>query len=138
MLKRITLALLGAVSFSAAAKADITETLYYTTFGGGENVWKVTGSYNGNGTVGNGTFSLTGDTGIAATPGADGIVLNPNNGQLLVGGQGNAIFQVNPTTGTFTSAAPNMSAFEITVDPGKNVVWAGGQEGNDFRISSTP
>src|SRR5579863_3409459 len=134
------LALFATVSYVGMAHAGaISETLFYTTFNGGSpDVWKVTGTYTGNGTSGNGTFTLSGDTNIATTPGADGIVLNPNNGDLLVGGQGNAIFQVNPTTGAFTSAAPGMSAFEVTVDPNKNVVWSGGSEGSDGRISSTP
>jgi len=50
--------------------------------------WTTTASYSGNGTAGNGTFSVAAGTGIAATPGADGLVFNPNNGFLLVGGQG--------------------------------------------------
>lgn len=125
--------------FASVASADpVSETLFYTTFSGGQNIWKVTGTYTGNGTAGNGTFSLSNDTNIASTIGADGIVFNPNNGQLLVGGQGNSIHQVNPSNGTSTSAAPGMSAYEITVDPNKQVVWSGGQEGGDNRISSTP
>jgi len=77
-------------------------------------------------------------TGIAATPGADGLVFNPNNGFLLVGGQGNSIAQVNPANGSFTTAAPGVNAYELTVDPNKHVVWSGGSEGGDNRISSTP
>jgi hypothetical protein len=113
----------------------VSDTLFYTTFAGGENVWKVTATYTGNGTSGNGTFSLSGDTNIASTPGADGIVLNPNNGQLLIGGQGNAVHQVNPATGTFTTATPNVNAFQLAVDPSKNVVWASGIPG---AVSSVP
>jgi hypothetical protein len=125
--------------FVSIASADpISETLFYTTFSGGQNIWKVTGTYTGNGTVGDGTFSLSNDTNIASTNGADGIVFNPNNGQLLVGGQGNSIHQVDPSNGAYTSAAPGMLAYEIAVDPNKQVVWSGGQEGGDQRISSTP
>jgi PEP-CTERM motif len=123
---------------SIASAGPVSETLFYTTFSGGQNIWKVTGTYTGSGTAGNGTFSLSNDTNIATTNGADGIVFNPNNGQLLVGGQGNQIHQVNPSNGTNTSAAPGMSAFEITVDPNKQVVWSGGQEGGSPYISSTP
>jgi hypothetical protein len=132
--------LLATIGFAAAANAGpVSDTLYYTTFNsGGQDVWKVTGSYTGNGTSGSGTFALTGDTNITSTPGSDGLVFNPNNGMLLVGGQGNAIYQVNPTTGAFTSAAPGMNVFELAVDPNKNVVWGGGSEGGDNRISSTP
>jgi WD40 repeat protein len=109
---------------TAAQAGPVDATLYYTTFNGGQNVWRVQGIYTGNGTAGNGTFTLGGDTNIASTGGADGIVLNPNNGQLLVGGQGNAIHQVNPLTGTFTTAIPGVATFHLAVDPGKNVVWA--------------
>lgn len=121
---------------TTGAMADpVVVPLYYTTFSGGQNVWRVLGTYTGNGTVGNGTFTLTGDTNIASTGGADGIVLNPNNGQLLIGGQGNSIHQVNPVTGTFTSSSPGVNAFHLVVDPNKNVVWASSIPG---ALSSTP
>jgi WD40 repeat protein len=111
--------------FSGAATAGPVDIpLYYTTYSGGQNVWKVQATYTGDGTIGNGTFTLSGDTNIASTGGADGIVLNPNNGQLLVGGQGNAVHQVNPTNGSFTTATPNVAAYHLAVDPSKNVVWA--------------
>jgi WD40 repeat protein len=109
---------------SVAVAGPVTSTLFYTTFSGGQNVWKVKASYDGDGTAGNGTFILSNDTNIASTGGADGIVLNPNNNQLLVGGQGNAVHQVNPNNGTFTSATPTVNAFHLAVDPGKQVVWA--------------
>jgi len=127
------LALSGASSIALAG--PITSTLFYTTFQGGQNVWKVTATYDGNGTAGNGTFALSGDINIASTGGADGIVLNPNNGQLLIGGQGNAVHQVNPSTGTFTTATPNVAAYHLAVDPNKNVVWASGIPG---ALSSVP
>jgi hypothetical protein len=120
---------------SGAFAGPVSDTLFYTTFQGGENVWKVTATYTGDGTSGNGAFTLTGDTNIASTGGADGIVLNPNNGQLLIGGQGNAVHQVNPATGTFTTATPGVAAFHLAVDPSKNVVWATGIPG---AVSSVP
>ena len=112
----------SALGVTTAIADPVEVPLYYTTFAGGANVWRVLGTYTGNGTAGNGTFTLSGDTNIASTGGADGIVLNPNNGQLLIGGQGNAIHQVNPTTGTFTTAVPGVNAFHLAVDPSKNVV----------------
>jgi hypothetical protein len=124
---------------SAARAGPISDTIYYSTFNsGGEDVWSVLGTYTGNGTAGNGTFSLTNDTNITSTPGSDGLVFNPNNGNLLVGGQGDAIYQVNPSNGLFTTALPGLSAFELTIDPNKQVVWSGGSEGSDSHISSTP
>lgn len=118
--------------------APVDTQLFYTTFAGGQNVWRVQGTYTGNGTAGNGTFNLSGDTNITSTGGADGIVLNPNNGQLLVGGQGNAIYQVNPTTGTFTSASPAVQTFHLTVDPSKNVVWASSIPGSLASVPINP
>jgi hypothetical protein len=131
----VTAGCLTAVVSAAAIAGPVSDPLYYTTFQGGQNVWKVTGTYTGNGTSGNGAFTLSGDTNITSTPGADGIVLNPNNGQLLVGGQGNAVYQVNPSTGTFTSATPNVATFHLAVDPSKNVVWASSIPG---ALSSVP
>jgi len=123
---------------SAAYAGPVDVPLYYTTFNGGQNVWRVQGTYTGNGTAGNGTFTLGGDINIASTGGADGIVLNPNNGQLLVGGQGNAIHQVNPLTGTFTTAAPGVATFHLAVDPGKNVVWASSIPGSLASVPINP
>jgi len=127
-----------AVAAGAAHAGPVTLTFFYTTDVGGEDVWKTTATYTGNGTNGNGTFGVAAGTGIAAVPLADGLVFNPNNNFLLVGGQGNSIFQVNPSNGSFTTAAPGMTAFELTVDPNKQVVWSGGAEVGDPHISSTP
>lgn len=121
---------------AGGAYADpVSYTLYFTNY---QYHWiqSTVGTYNGNGTAGNGTFTLSPTpTVITTTPGADGIVRNPNNGQLLIGGQGNAVYQVNPSTGTFTSATPGVSTFHLAVDPSKNVVWASGIPG---ALSSVP
>jgi PEP-CTERM motif-containing protein len=126
----------GLVAVAQAGPVDLP--LYYTTFSGGQNVWRVDATYTGNGTAGNGTFTLSGDTNIASTPGADGIVLNPNNGQLLIGGQGNAVYQVNPGTGTFVGSTPGVDAFHLAVDPSKNVVWASSIPGTLASVPINP
>jgi len=113
-----------AVAAGAAVADPISYDLFYTTFSGGANINRVHVSYTGDGTAGNGTFSLSGNANITSTPGADGIVLNPNNGRLLIGGQGNAVHEVNPTTGAFTTATPGVNAFHLAVDPDKSRVWA--------------
>jgi hypothetical protein len=127
---------LGAIAVSLCAPVasaqpvqGVEADLFYTTFAGGQNVWRVHASYTGNGTIGNGTFTLSGDINLASTGGADGIVRNPNNGFLLIGGQGNAVHQVNPATGAFTTVAPGVSAFHLAVDPGLQKVWASGIPG---------
>src|SRR5579863_10250059 len=136
-----TMALLGVLQMQHARAGTIDDSLYFTTFnGGGDDVWKTTATYDGDGTSGSGTFSPGAPTNLAATPGSDGIVLNPNNNQLLVGGQGaGSIYQVNPAGGnSWTTLNAGMNTYEITVDPNKNVVWGGGSEGGATTITSVP
>ena len=123
-----------------AKAGPVTQTVYFTTFnGGGQDVWKTTASYTGNGTAGNGTFTPGTAINLASTPGADGIVLNPNNGQLLVGGQATGnIYQVPTAGGSYTTLNAGMSTYEITVDPSGNSVWGGGSEGSATTITSVP
>jgi len=128
---------LGTTANFAAHAGQVSDTLFFTNFAD-HQIQDTVGTYTGNGTAGNGTFTLTAPNVITTTPGADGIVRNPNNGFLLIGGQGNAIFEVNPGTGTFTSAVPNVSAFHLAVDPSKNFVWAAGIPGSLSRTSITP
>jgi len=118
---------LGLAATTAYA-GPITTTLYFTNYAS-HQIQSTKGTYTGNGTVGNGTFTLTAPNVITTTPGADGIVRNPNNGDLLIGGQSNAVYQVNPNTGTFTTATPGVQAYHLAVDPNKNVVWASGIPG---------
>lgn len=93
-------------------------TLYYTNFTGGQNVNKITYSYDQTTQA----LTLGTATNIASTPGADGIIFAPN-GDLLVGGQGSgAVYQVNPTTGAFTGVAPgspgsDQNSFHLAMDP---------------------
>jgi hypothetical protein len=111
------LAMMGLTTAHAAA--IFSGTLYYTNFqGGGDNVNKVAFSYN----QGTQTLTLGPAVGIAATPGADGIIFAPD-GNLLVGGQtSQKVYDVNPTTGTFTSVAPgsagaDQNSYHLALDP---------------------
>jgi len=121
------------LAWSAVASADpVTGTLFYTTFAGGQNIWKVTGTFDGT------SFTLGPSTNIASTPGADGIVFAPD-GELLIGGQGNAVHKVNPTTGTFvTRTAGGASAFHLAVDPSGTKVWATGIPGEIGEVPLSP
>src|SRR6266436_8717566 len=84
---------------SAGVRADVFNgTLYFTYFTGGENVDKISYSYNSAST----TFTLGAVQGIAAVNGADGIIFAPN-GNLLVGGQGNPVVHELTPTGTFVA-----------------------------------
>ncbi len=124
---------------TSARAGTITDTLYFTTFSGGENIWSAVATYTGDGNAGSGSFAVTAPTGIAQTPGADGIVENPNNGQLLVGGQGTGnIYQVNPTNGSTITLPAGMNTYEITVGPNGNHVWGGGSEGSATTITEVP
>lgn len=64
--------------------ADADGTMYFTTFAGGDNVHSVDYSY-----VQGVGFSLFNIQNLTATNGADGILMDPNNQKLAVGGQGN-------------------------------------------------
>jgi hypothetical protein len=125
---------------TAAARASaVTDTLYFTTFSGGQNIWSSTATYNGDGSAGNGSFTVTTPSPLATTPGADGIVENPNNGQLLVGGQNTGnIYQVNPVTGSYTTLNAGMNTYEITVGSNGNHVYGGGSEGGASTITRVP
>lgn len=101
------------------AAPTFSGTLYYTNFtGGGDNVNKIAYSYD----QGTQTLTLGSAIGITHTPGADGIIFAPN-GDLLIGGQtSGSVFDVNPTTGTFTSVAPgspgaNQDSYHLALDP---------------------
>jgi len=105
--------------------------MYYTTFSGGVDVHKVDFSYNGTN-----SFTLTNNTGLASTPGADGIVFT-SDGFLAVGGQGGAVYRVNPTTGAFTSQSTNgPAAFHMSVAPDGSII-AASIPGQPVRFNST-
>jgi hypothetical protein len=111
----------AALSLAGPAKADMfTGTMFYTTFSGGANIHKVTFSYDSTGHV----FGLSANTDITSTPGADGVVFT-SDGFLAVGGQGGAVYRVNPNTGSFTSQSTNgPSAFHMSVAPNGDILAA--------------
>jgi len=107
-------ALLGV---SPLAQADpVMTTLFYTTFAGGQNVHKVDVSFDGT------SLTLTNNTPIAATIGADGIVFLPD-GNLAIGGQGgNASAPVHEVTtgGVIVNSVAGGSpggAYHLSLDP---------------------
>ncbi len=130
-----------------------TDNLYFTTQSINSttgNIDKVTATYAANAGVCC-QLTLGPITTIAATGAyapALGITVNPNNGQLLVGGGQpsggyfpDPVYQVNPTTGTITTATGPSYVFNnnLAVDPSKNVVWAtGGSFGSTGPLASFP
>lgn len=137
----IGLALTAALWVTAhpAAADPITGTLYYTTFtdvnqgGVPFQVWQVDFNYTGNGTAGNGVFSLLNNTGIANTNGADGIVFLPN-GNLAIGGQNTGLVHEVTTAGAIVgSTAANAGAggaYHLAVDPSGGTLYATGIPGD--------
>jgi len=112
-------ALAGLTLTTGQAGTIFSGTLYYTNFqGGGDNVNKFAYSYDQAAQ----SLTLGPVVGIAATPGADGIIFDPA-GNLLIGGQGTGkVYEVNPSTGTFTSVTPgstgaDQNSFHLALDP---------------------
>lgn len=98
--------------------------LFFTTFSGGQNVNRVTYNYDGAT-----NFTLSNVTNIASTPGADGIIFT-TDGFLAIGGQGNAVYRVNPVSGAFTSQnAAGTNAFHMMMSP-NGVIFSAGIPGN--------
>jgi hypothetical protein len=97
------------IVFPARALADpTTGTLFYTTFAGTPNVWKVDFNYDGT------TFTLSGNTAVGTTPGADGILFAPN-GNLLVAGQGNDVTEMTTGGTIVTTVAPGGGSFHLAL-----------------------
>ena len=113
-----------------------TDNLYFTTNNNNNttgNIDRVTATYSANVGLTLGPITTIAATGVLTT--ALGITVNPNNGQLLVGGGNpsdgylpNPLYQVNPTTGVITpTTGPSfVTNGNLAVDPSRNVVWATG------------
>jgi hypothetical protein len=94
---------------SLTARADSTSgTLFYTTFSGGQNVWKVDFNFNGT------TFTLGTSTNVASTNGADGLLFAPD-GNLLVAGQGNNLTEVTTGGAIVKAVNPGGASFHLAL-----------------------
>jgi hypothetical protein len=121
-------------AFGLTSLADATSgTLFFTTFAGGPNVHKVSYSFDGAA-----TFSLGAPVNIASTAGADGIVFNPNNGNILIGGQGPFVHEIKTDGTPVASVDSKTIAFHLSVDPSKTIVWAAGIPGPVSEVPLTP
>lgn len=118
------LAALAVFGFSSGAigtaRGDpISGTLYFTTFNA-QSLNSVGYSYNGTN-----SFSISAPHRITFLPGADGLVFT-TNGNIAVGGQGNAVYVVNPTNGNHTTVtAGSTSAFHMMADPFGHILSSG-------------
>ena len=123
----------AAAGLCLAAHADpVSNNLFYTTFAGGPNVWRAAFSYDGSGTAAGVSYV---STNIASVSGADGIVFNPNNGHLLVGGQGPTIHDI-PVSGApiTTFSTPGVAVFHLAVDPTTSFVYGSGIPGSVAKV----
>lgn len=81
------------------------------------------------------TFTVGGQAGVATTNGADGLVFGPN-GNLLVGGGGPRVHEVDPNGGGVigTRTTPD-DVFHLSLDPTGAAVYGGGVPGAPDRIA---
>jgi hypothetical protein len=130
-MKQLTLALCVlatvltvAICAPVAEAATIEGNLYYTTFAGPPNVWTVHFTY-----VTATSMTYGSSTAINSLGGADGIVFNPNNANLLVGEQDhNKVAQVTTTAlAPFVEvlashSAADPQAFHLVVTPDRSTL----------------
>src|SRR6185295_19761712 len=110
---KVIAAVAGVVGATVAQAAVFNGTLFFTRFAGSPNVSSVAYSYDDVAHV----FTLQPEVSVGQTPGADGIIFAPN-GNLLIGGQTNQVFEVNPTSGAIVgSGTASTSIFHISLDP---------------------
>ncbi|GEM_PF-1268988 len=102
----------------AFANTPTKGDLYFTCSSGSNKVNKIAFDFDGT-TLVMGTL-----INIAQTQGADGLIFTPDN-ELLIGGQDDIIFKVNPVTGaTVSHNAGGSAAFHLALDPSKTAAWA--------------
>ena len=132
----ILIAGIGTPAFATTFTGD----LFYTTFSGSTNVHKVSYTYD-NAVP---SFTLVNPSDIGATPGADGIVFNPNNGKLLIGGQGSGltakVHEVTVSPFSFISKTANSpgGCYHLSVDPSNTIVWCAAIPGGLGKIPINP
>ena len=122
----LALILMTGLGSPAFAVTPASDTLFYTTFSGGQNVHKVDVTFDG------ASFVIGTPVNIASTPGADGIAGNPQDpDSVLVGGQGSAIHNVKISDGSFVTTVSPVSVFHLEV-PDANTVYGAGIPTNGF------
>ncbi len=136
VLKRMAVFLgLAGAATSLMAAPVFSGTLYYTTYNGGQNVWRVDYSYAS-------TFTLSPSVNVASTQGADGILFAPD-GNLIVAGQntnslheittgGAAVNTVGAGTGSYHMALSSNASDAILYN-----LWNGSGGGGSTAISAT-
>lgn len=116
---------LTCVTTQAASTTPTTGTLYFTTFSGADRVHDVSFNFNGASFGLGSVVNIAGGNGI----GADGLVFTADN-NLAVGGQGNAVYKVDPNgvNPTTSVTAGGTDAYHMMVAPDGSI-WSSGIPG---------
>ncbi len=102
-----------------ASAQVVAKTITYTRFAGPpDNVRKVEFLYDPS--MRSATFGAS--TTITSTPGADGVLFAPD-GDLIIGGQANAVHKVQPSGSFTTVTAGGVDAYHVMLDPSGRKVW---------------
>jgi hypothetical protein len=111
---------------AAAPAQTLEKVITYTRFAGPpQNVKQARFLYD----AALGTTSFTNIETIATTPGADGVLFAPD-GDLVIGGQGNATHKVVISSGSFTTVTPGgVQSFHVMLDPSGTKIWTAGNPG---------
>src|SRR5262245_10996287 len=111
--------ILAALSDSATAQLFQKTITYTRFFGFVENVKQAVFNYD----MGTSTTFFSNHLAITTTPGADGVLFAPD-GDLIVGGQADAVHKVVIAGGTFTTVtAGGIESFHVMLDPSGQKVW---------------
>ncbi len=122
------------LSSASATAQTFTKTLTYTRFLGSPNVNQAELTYN----AGLGTVTLSAPIPVTHTPGADGVLFAPD-GDLIVGGQADAVYKVAMPGPAFTGVtAGGALAFHVMLDPSGTKVWTSGNLGSLASVPLNP
>jgi len=114
---------------------NVNGTLFFTTFAGGNNVHSVTFTYNPGVSLTLGTI-----TNLTPTPGADGLIFDPKNNNLMVAGQSTGFLSEEPRTGgtvTNVNVGTAGQSYHLALNASGNAVWNMANGQNAF-ISVVP
>jgi hypothetical protein len=119
---------------AAATGQTLNKLITYTRYAGPpNNVKQALFTYN----IGLGTTSFATPTTVTTVPGADG-VLFATDGDLIIGGQGNATHKVVVSNGSFATVTPGVQSFHVMLDPSGSKVWTAGNPGHLASVPITP
>jgi len=114
---------------------NVKGTIYFTTFAGGNNVHSDTFTYNPGVSL-----TLGSIVNLTPTPGADGLLFDPLNHNLMIAGQSTTFVSEEPATGGTVNSVKVGSAgqsYHLALNSGNTTVWNMANGQNAF-ISVVP